>query len=152
MNRHADYPGASTSPFYPVWCIRALPLNALANYQFTMTDPFMSTVVFLHRICPQEYPGARFPALFCQGVSAGREELPPGCLPGDVPPSTARPSCPAGSAPLHPHQRSRRARHHFTMTDPFLSTVVFLHRICPQDYPGHLKECGGHGRESVGHR
>jgi len=36
---------------------RALPLNAMANYQFTIVDPFFETIAFLHRVCPQNHPG-----------------------------------------------------------------------------------------------
>jgi hypothetical protein len=51
------YPGNPTDARYPVWCIRALPLNAMANYQFTIVDPFFETIAFLHRVCPQNHPG-----------------------------------------------------------------------------------------------
>mmetsp|Transcript_45077 Transcript_45077/g.141899 ORF Transcript_45077/g.141899 Transcript_45077/m.141899 type:complete len:877 (-) Transcript_45077:118-2748(-) len=47
----------STSPAYPVWCIRALPIDAGRFYQFTITDPFMKLASFVVRKVPVEYPG-----------------------------------------------------------------------------------------------
>eukprot|EP00960_Hanusia_phi_P038980 753680-Hanusia_phi.AAC.6 len=47
----------STSPSYPVWCIRALPVDAGSFYQFTITDPFMKLASFAIRQVPLEHPG-----------------------------------------------------------------------------------------------
>ena len=52
-----DEYGEDTSVNYPVWCVRALPLNAATSYLFTLTDPFFNTVASIVRPVPTQYPG-----------------------------------------------------------------------------------------------
>jgi len=52
-----DENGTSTSVKYPVWCLRALPVNAAGSYFFTLTDPFFNIIASVLRPVPKEYPG-----------------------------------------------------------------------------------------------
>mmetsp|Transcript_19225 Transcript_19225/g.39212 ORF Transcript_19225/g.39212 Transcript_19225/m.39212 type:complete len:1366 (-) Transcript_19225:114-4211(-) len=42
---------------YPVWCIRALPMNSAKHYAFTVFDPFFKVTGFALRKVPLNYPG-----------------------------------------------------------------------------------------------
>ena len=53
----ADERGVQTDNKYPVWCIRALPVNAASSYIFTLTDPFHNIVMSALRPVPRNYPG-----------------------------------------------------------------------------------------------
>jgi hypothetical protein len=52
-----DEYGTATSIKYPVWCLRALPVNAASSYFFTLTDPFFNIVASVLRPVPTKYPG-----------------------------------------------------------------------------------------------
>jgi len=42
---------------YPVWCLRALPLNGATSYLVTFHDPFLNTAASIVRPVPTKYPG-----------------------------------------------------------------------------------------------
>ena len=52
-----DWGGKTTSIEYPVWCIRALPLNGASSYFFSLTDPFFNIIASAVRPVPEKYPG-----------------------------------------------------------------------------------------------
>ena len=52
-----DEYGTPTSVTYPVWCLRALPVNGASSYFFTLTDPFFNIIASVLRPVPTKYPG-----------------------------------------------------------------------------------------------
>ena len=52
-----DEYGTPTSVTYPVWCLRALPVNGASSYFFFLTDPFFNIIASVLRPVPTKYPG-----------------------------------------------------------------------------------------------
>ena len=71
----SDKNGNPTNIKYPVWCIRALPLNAAASYQFTMTDSLGYFSHFQNTPSPELHPGYCHRQLFDMEWSVMLQDL-----------------------------------------------------------------------------